>query len=101
MVRYLVPRSASDTAGELPSRKPAGKSIWITPGGDLGAVASETIVRYGDAWSVQPASFNALKGRSVMGVIPAGSTEPGGGGGGTATTLSPALPLWLSLVAVI
>lgn len=50
---------------------------------------------------VQPSSLSALNPRSVSVVMPVGSTEPGGGGGGAAVTVTAAVPLTLSLVAVI
>jgi hypothetical protein len=52
--------------------------------------------------SNHPNSLRALKGRSVITVIPEGSLElPGGGGGDAAVSVSVALPICNSLVAVI
>jgi hypothetical protein len=96
-------KSRSSMLGSMPPIIPAGKSICIMLVGDLGAVASCTIetLFWFPASKYQLSSIIALKGRSVIGVIPDGSTEPLGGGGGSAATVSVALPLWFSLIAVI
>jgi hypothetical protein len=55
------------------------------------------------AWGESP-SVTELNGRSSINVIPVGSFPlqvPGGGGGGAAATVSVALPVFPSLVAVI
>ena len=65
----------------------------------MGAVGSATIER---TLSVSHgASCRTLNARSATFVIPVGSFEEPDGGGGTACTLTEALPVLVSLVAVI
>ena len=68
--------------------------------GDFGALASWAI---DSPRVIQPElSVRELNGRSVRSVMPDGSfEEPGGGGGGGTVTVSAAVPLRPSLVAVI
>src|SRR5258708_7685452 len=72
----------------------------MTLDGDFGALASCAIV---SLFVIQPElSVSELNGRSLRTVIPAGSfVEPGGGGGGVACTLTVAVPVFVSLVAVM
>jgi hypothetical protein len=72
--------------------------------GDFGAVGSETIeklhVQPEAATTPQPPSLIAENGRSVIVFIPDGSAVPGGGGT-TAVTVTAAVPVLVSLNAVI
>src|SRR5450759_3983309 len=93
--------------GPDPPTNPIGKSARRTFDGECGAVASVTIdppsENQNGVWG-EWASVIELNGRSSISVIPAGSfpLQPlGGGGGGGEVTVSVALPICNSLVAVI